>query len=277
MPALVDCRRGIARTTSTRLRTPRCTATPLAAASSITHSHVDHLVQVWSPRSPRARRPGSREAMRRVRSWGWRHGERVTGGRHASSRVLHTPGHSPDHCCLFEERSGDLYCGDLARQAAPSSFPRRQRRRPRAYLASLRARRDLRAEASASGPRSDRRRSARADRRSTSSIVPSATQQILSAPSPAARTVDGDRLARSIRIAATCLEQCGRCGYRARAPDQAAGRGSGAAGAGDQADVHGSGLRSLRRLESWRQFGQPFGRFAARGSASRITCSSSSR
>lgn len=38
-------------------------------------------------------------------------GETVETPRH-SFRVVHTPGHSPDHICLFEPRRGWLFCGD---------------------------------------------------------------------------------------------------------------------------------------------------------------------
>jgi len=32
---------------------------------------------------------------------------------HHRFRVLHTPGHSPDHCCLYEPDRGWLFSGDL--------------------------------------------------------------------------------------------------------------------------------------------------------------------
>ena len=39
-------------------------------------------------------------------------GDRITlGGR--SLQVMHTPGHSPGHCCFFEPERGWLYAGDL--------------------------------------------------------------------------------------------------------------------------------------------------------------------
>ncbi len=50
--------------------------------------------------------------------WGWPHaslsqaiGERVTTQRF-SFDVIHTPGHSPDHVCLFEPQQGWLFTGD---------------------------------------------------------------------------------------------------------------------------------------------------------------------
>jgi glyoxylase-like metal-dependent hydrolase (beta-lactamase superfamily II) len=32
---------------------------------------------------------------------------------HYSFHVIHTPGHSPDHCCLYEPDQGWLFSGDL--------------------------------------------------------------------------------------------------------------------------------------------------------------------
>ena len=39
-------------------------------------------------------------------------GERVPAGD-TVLRVVHTPGHAPDHVCLYEEQEGTLFCGDL--------------------------------------------------------------------------------------------------------------------------------------------------------------------
>ena len=53
--------------------------------------------------------------------WGWPEsceGRPVQNGElieteHHSFRVIYTPGHSPDHICLFEEQHGWLFSGDL--------------------------------------------------------------------------------------------------------------------------------------------------------------------
>lgn len=42
------------------------------------------------------------------------------GGR--SIAVLHTPGHSPGHCCFFEAERGDLYSGDLVYSGCLDAF-----------------------------------------------------------------------------------------------------------------------------------------------------------
>jgi glyoxylase-like metal-dependent hydrolase (beta-lactamase superfamily II) len=57
--------------------------------------------------------------------------------------IIPTPGHAPDHLCFFDRESGDLYCGDLARKGGTIVIPARTGGDLRAYLASLRAVRDL--------------------------------------------------------------------------------------------------------------------------------------
>lgn len=42
------------------------------------------------------------------------------GGRRLT--VLHTPGHSPGHCCFYEADRGDLYTGDLIYQGCLDAF-----------------------------------------------------------------------------------------------------------------------------------------------------------
>ena len=96
----------------------------------ITHSHVDHL-SGWP--AVNARWPG---AGLRIHP-GLRHRERVPAGD-TELTVLHTPGHSPDHCCFFDERSGDLYCGDLARLGGTVVIPATRGGNLAEYLESLR-------------------------------------------------------------------------------------------------------------------------------------------
>lgn len=96
----------------------------------ITHSHVDHL-SGWP--TVNARWPG---AGMRIHP-GLRHDERVPAGD-SELRVVHTPGHSPDHCCFFDERSGDLYCGDLARLGGTVVIPATRGGNLAQYLDSLR-------------------------------------------------------------------------------------------------------------------------------------------
>ena len=52
-------------------------------------------------------------------------------------RAVHTPGHSPDHLCFFDEESRDLYCGDLVRTGGSIVIPASKGGNVRHYLDSL--------------------------------------------------------------------------------------------------------------------------------------------
>jgi glyoxylase-like metal-dependent hydrolase (beta-lactamase superfamily II) len=54
-----------------------------------------------------------------------------------SLRVIGTPGHAPDHLCFFDERSRDLFCGDLVRLGGTVVIPASQGGNLRQYLESL--------------------------------------------------------------------------------------------------------------------------------------------
>jgi glyoxylase-like metal-dependent hydrolase (beta-lactamase superfamily II) len=58
--------------------------------------------------------------------------------------VIPTPGHAPDHICFFDKRSGDLFCGDMARLGGTVVIPAGQGGSLREYLASLERIRALR-------------------------------------------------------------------------------------------------------------------------------------
>ncbi|AGP40410.1 MBL fold metallo-hydrolase [Sorangium cellulosum] len=89
-------------------------------AIAVTHHHADHVggarffaaelgVPIWAhaeaaPRLrdvPIARRLSDREVVR------------LDGPAPTALRVLHTPGHAPDHLCFFDEAEGVLVCGDM--------------------------------------------------------------------------------------------------------------------------------------------------------------------
>jgi glyoxylase-like metal-dependent hydrolase (beta-lactamase superfamily II) len=105
----------------------------------ITHGHKDHasgldaLKERWSPlfvfdpRDPAT----PTQALERI----------AAGDGYLTP--IHTPGHSPDHFCFFDESSGDLYCGDLARANGTIVIPGRQGGSMGQYLESLRRVRDL--------------------------------------------------------------------------------------------------------------------------------------
>jgi glyoxylase-like metal-dependent hydrolase (beta-lactamase superfamily II) len=104
----------------------------------ITHGHRDHASGADAIRAlwPEVE----------VRSWdngGLRDGQILSGGD-TRIEVIHTPGHSPDHCCLREESTGDIYSGDLVRHGGSVVIPASQGGDLRAYLESLERIRELR-------------------------------------------------------------------------------------------------------------------------------------
>lgn len=52
--------------------------------------------------------------------------------------AIHTPGHAPDHFCLFDEGRRDVYCGDLVRLGGTVVIPASRGGSLRQYLDSLR-------------------------------------------------------------------------------------------------------------------------------------------
>ena len=104
----------------------------------ITHGHRDHASGADAIRAlwPKVE----------VRSWGnggLRHGQILPAGD-TRIEVIHTPGHSPDHCCLRDEDSGDVYSGDLVRHGGTVVIPASQGGDLVAYLGSLERIRALR-------------------------------------------------------------------------------------------------------------------------------------
>lgn len=102
-----------------------------------THSHEDHIgangrlqrqrpdlvIQAHPLALPVLAAPRSRQPLQFYRRlmWGWpepcqaqpvSEGDSVTSARNRF-RVLETPGHSPDHLCLYEPDQGWLFTGDL--------------------------------------------------------------------------------------------------------------------------------------------------------------------
>lgn len=109
----------------------------------VTHAHVDHaagcagLAERW-PAAEFVKIPWpEHDARYRV---GWR---AVRDGDHVAAgdgrlRVVHTPGHAPDHACLFDEVEGVLFCGDLLVQGGTVVIPAALGGNLADYLASLR-------------------------------------------------------------------------------------------------------------------------------------------
>jgi hydroxyacylglutathione hydrolase len=103
----------------------------------LTHGHVDHVAGVpalrerWPAVDVRQFGAGARPLV---------DGERIGAGS-GECTVLHTPGHSPDHCCFI--RGADVFCGDLARLGGTVVIPASRGGDLVVYLESLRRVRDL--------------------------------------------------------------------------------------------------------------------------------------
>src|SRR5688572_13200472 len=98
----------------------------------ITHGHVDHVAgaPALTKRFPGVvvRGGGAGEPFF--------DGEVITGGG-TTLRAIHTPGHAPDHYCFFDERTREVYCGDLARIGGTVVIPASRGGNLREYLDSL--------------------------------------------------------------------------------------------------------------------------------------------
>lgn len=108
----------------------------------VTHSHVDHAsgAAAIAQRMPHVRflkMPWpEHDAQWRVRWESVTDGEAVAAGDSVLTAV-HTPGHSPDHLCFWEEEARQLFCGDLAWKGSTVVIPPSYGGDVSAYLASL--------------------------------------------------------------------------------------------------------------------------------------------
>ena len=126
--------------------------TALAGASLsqviVTHGHVDHAsgATAIKARFPDARFLKAPWPDRDVRyPVGWERlqdGDLIRAGDTALLAVA-TPGHAPDHLCLWDEGSRTVFCGDLAVKGTTVFIPSGPDGDLAAYLSSLQRVRDL--------------------------------------------------------------------------------------------------------------------------------------
>jgi glyoxylase-like metal-dependent hydrolase (beta-lactamase superfamily II) len=128
-PVLIDA--GVGRPDHVDAIASALQGAPLAIVL-ITHHHVDHargapaLLHRW----PDLIVHGGGAGRALV------DGEEIEAGG-TRLRAIHTPGHAHDHYCFFDERSGDLFCGDLARIGGTVVIPASRGGSLREYLRSL--------------------------------------------------------------------------------------------------------------------------------------------
>ena len=115
----------------------------------VTHGHVDHasgapgLAARW-PEASFFKTPWpERDGEYRIEWRALADGDVVDAGNGAL-RVLHTPGHAPDHVCFLDEEDGVLFCGDLLIQGGTVVVPGSYGGDLAAYLTSLARVRELR-------------------------------------------------------------------------------------------------------------------------------------
>jgi glyoxylase-like metal-dependent hydrolase (beta-lactamase superfamily II) len=115
----------------------------------VTHGHSDHAsgaphVAARWPSAAFFKLPWPEEDGEYGVHWrGLADGDVVDAGDGAL-RVLHTPGHAPDHVCFFDEADGTLFCGDLLIQGGTVVVPGSYGGSLTDYLRSLARIRELR-------------------------------------------------------------------------------------------------------------------------------------
>lgn len=106
----------------------------------VTHAHSDHIAGAPAIRQ---RRPATRLSKmpwpERDRDLPWeplRDGDVISTGA-GDLAVIHTPGHAPDHLCLWHPESRSLFVGDMLVQGSTVMIPASHRGNLADYLSSL--------------------------------------------------------------------------------------------------------------------------------------------
>ena len=115
----------------------------------VTHAHVDHASGAPGLAARRHETTfhkmpwPARDAEYPV-DWRPLADEDVVEAGDGALRVLHTPGHAPDHVCFLDEADGTLFCGDLLIQGGTVVVPASYGGSLTDYLASLARVREVR-------------------------------------------------------------------------------------------------------------------------------------
>ena len=140
VPTLVDAGTGDPRHVD---EVERALAGARLAQVIVTHAHSDHAsgVLALADRFPGARflkMPWAGRDGRWPVDWEPLMGDAVIDAGDHTLRAVHTPGHAPDHLCLWHAESRTLFSGDLAVQGTTVYIPPSLGGDLAEYLASLR-------------------------------------------------------------------------------------------------------------------------------------------
>ena len=109
----------------------------------VTHAHQDHVdgcdpIAVRWPDTRFGKMPWpGRDCLQSVDFFSISDGDLIPAGA-GMLRVVHTPGHAPDHVCFLDEATGTLFSADLVVQGSSVVIPNSHGGNLTQYLASLR-------------------------------------------------------------------------------------------------------------------------------------------
>ena len=109
----------------------------------VTHAHQDHVdgcdpIAVRWPDTRFGKMPWpGRDCLQSVDFFSISDGDLIPAGD-GMLRVVHTPGHAPDHVCFLDEATGTLFSADLVVQGSSVVIPNSHGGNLTQYLASLR-------------------------------------------------------------------------------------------------------------------------------------------